>query len=417
MLKEIIIKNFTSFKEETLFSMEADYGRVSEHEDHIVSINNNKLLKVASFYGPNGGGKTNFLYSLLLLKLVQEYGELINVNVDLSCIFCKSNKIEETVFFVDEMFEIGYRIEVSSLFEDIDKIESAISETTNSKKTKFFIEKEELVYRAKGTSEYIDLLTRDQDGTLKIANEKIFLSNDFKLAKTKSAVKYIYDTFANNDKNDNILFDVIKHLSEQVKSINVLDLYLYSTENFDSIIKYHDELVELLNSVDIKIDSIIVDKKARQISFVRNIIIDGVIEKKIFPLNVESTGTHKIFKLFVTILKNIEKGNIFYCDDMNAYLHPKLYRKIIEIFQSNKNHSQLIFNSHDIINMDNELFRRDEIWFAYRDENYISRLIPLSNIVNYKGKQVRKDANYYKQYLEGKYGADPFVKRGLDWHE
>ena len=44
-------------------------------------------------------------------------------------------------------------------------------------------------------------------------------------------------------------------------------------------------------------------------------------------------------------------------------------------------------------------------------------MIPLSNIVNYKGEQVRKDAKFYKQYLEGRFGADPFIKRGLKWNE
>ena len=63
------------------------------------------------------------------------------------------------------------------------------------------------------------------------------------------------------------------------------------------------------------------------------------------------------------------------------------------------------------------MFRRDEIWFVFRDENYVSKMIPLSNIVNYKGEQVRKDAKFYKQYLEGRFGADPFIKRGLKWNE
>ena len=67
--------------------------------------------------------------------------------------------------------------------------------------------------------------------------------------------------------------------------------------------------------------------------------------------------------------------------------------------------------------MNKELFRRDEIWFAYRDQTYSSCLIPLSNIVNYKGEQIRNDASYNKQYLEGKYGADPFITKGLSWNE
>ena len=118
-------------------------------------------------------------------------------------------------------------------------------------------------------------------------------------------------------------------------------------------------------------------------------------------------------------LELLSKDNsIFFSDDFNAYLHPKMCRAIIEWFTSDKNtNCQFIFNSHDIINMNKELFRRDEIWFAYRDEDYSSRLVALSNIVNYKGEQIRNDATYYKQYLEGKYGADPFIKKGFSWNE
>ena len=122
--------------------------------------------------------------------------------------------------------------------------------------------------------------------------------------------------------------------------------------------------------------------------------------------------------MLVNVLSVFDKVAIFYCDDMNAYLHTKLYKAIIELFTSKENKkNQLIFNSHDILNMNNKLFRRDEIWFAYRDDTYSTCLVPLSNIVNYKGEQVRKDATYYKQYLEGKYGADPFIKKGLSWDD
>ena len=139
------------------------------------------------------------------------------------------------------------------------------------------------------------------------------------------------------------------------------------------------------------------------------------IEKEL-PLKSESKGTQKIFWILLRIL-SYGKNRIFYCDDMNAFLHPKLFRAVIKLFQENNSETQLIFNSHDILNMNNDLFRRDEIWFAYRDETYSTKLVSLSNIVNYKGEQVRKDAKYYKQYLEGKYGADPFIAKGLSWHE
>lgn len=81
----------------------------------------------------------------------------------------------------------------------------------------------------------------------------------------------------------------------------------------------------------------------------------------------------------------------------------------------NNTTKQLVFNSHDIINMNNKVFRRDEIWLAYRDEKYTTIYVPLSSLVDYKGKMIRKDAVYGRQYLNGKFGADPFIKQGLKW--
>ena len=110
----------------------------------------------------------------------------------------------------------------------------------------------------------------------------------------------------------------------------------------------------------------------------------------------------------------IKRGFIIVVDEIDAHLHPKLIQKIIELFNSKHNkEAQLIFNSHDILNMNNENFRRDEIWFVYRNENLESELICLSDFENYKGEKVRKDAKYSKQYMEGRYGADPFIEKGV----
>ena len=114
---------------------------------------------------------------------------------------------------------------------------------------------------------------------------------------------------------------------------------------------------------------------------------------------------------------SFRESAVLIADDFDSHLHPKLIKAIIDLFTSASNtNKQLIFNSHDITNMNNKVFRRDEIWFAFRKENSLSTIyLPLSSIVDYKGNMVRKDAVYGKQYLEGRYGADPFVKQGLGW--
>lgn len=56
-----------------------------------------------------------------------------------------------------------------------------------------------------------------------------------------------------------------------------------------------------------------------------------------------------------------------------------------------------------------------EIWFVAKGNAQNSKLYSLVEFKNEKGESVRKDAKFGKQYLEGKYGADPYLKKIIDW--
>ena len=172
---------------------------------------------------------------------------------------------------------------------------------------------------------------------------------------------------------------------------------------------------KMLNELDIRIEGLSFEEKdpGFYYLYIQRKNKEGKLVS--MPLANESSGTIKAVNIIFDILTS-PKESVCVADDFDAHLHPKLLRAIVELFASKENESrQLIFNSHDIINMSNRLFRRDEIWFAYRDEDYSTQYVPLSNIVNYKGEMIRKDAVYSKQYLEGRFGADPFIKKGLSW--
>ena len=81
----------------------------------------------------------------------------------------------------------------------------------------------------------------------------------------------------------------------------------------------------------------------------------------------------------------------------------------------NRQNAQLIFTSHDLSTMSSEIFRRDEIWFVAKGKDQNSKLYSLVEFKNNKGESIRKDAKFDKQYLEGKYGADPYLKKIIDW--
>ena len=110
-------------------------------------------------------------------------------------------------------------------------------------------------------------------------------------------------------------------------------------------------------------------------------------------------------------------------DELDAKLHPKLLRYIISMFKNEKlnaNGAQLIFTSHDMTTMRNTVFRRDEIWFSAANKNHESEIYSLYEIRNENNEHINNTAAYAKQYLEGRYGADPYLSNmltGGDWRE
>ena len=79
----------------------------------------------------------------------------------------------------------------------------------------------------------------------------------------------------------------------------------------------------------------------------------------------------------------------------------------------NISNAQLIFTSQDLITLNNKVFRRDEIWFACKNEKKESEIYSLYEIRDENGERIRANAPFSKQYLTGKYGADPYLAKML----
>ena len=199
MLKEIAIKNFRSINNEVFFTMEADIDRVSEHNDHIESICNNQLLKVTSMYGPNGGGKSNLLFAIELVKDVVFLNNQNSIvpSRKISCEFTDSNIIEETIFFVTQNYEIGYSFRICPK-----TLNQEVVDFTGKKLQSYLhyyeIKKESIAYRKKDENEFIELLDRDENGKITsdlLSNIGVNLNQN--LANNNSVVSYLYSTYLN----------------------------------------------------------------------------------------------------------------------------------------------------------------------------------------------------------------------------
>lgn len=125
----------------------------------------------------------------------------------------------------------------------------------------------------------------------------------------------------------------------------------------------------------------------------------------------ESSGTQKYFALAGPILDTLESGSVLIIDELDAKLHPILVYNIVSLFNSkvtNPKNAQLIFNTHDTNLLDSDVFRRDQIWFTEKNKFGEVELYSLSDI-KLNDSKIRNDENYQKNYIQGKYGAIPYI--------
>ena len=136
----------------------------------------------------------------------------------------------------------------------------------------------------------------------------------------------------------------------------------------------------------------------------------------------ESYGTLRFVNIFPLVLKAIYTGGTLVIDEFDASIHPMALMSIINIFHDdeiNTKQAQLIFDTHNPIFLNSNLFRRDEIKFVERNsDNYTSDLYALSDFGTSGDKGVRKNEDYMKNYFVSQYGAisdidfSPLFKEG-----
>ena len=114
----------------------------------------------------------------------------------------------------------------------------------------------------------------------------------------------------------------------------------------------------------------------------------------------------------------MSEGGILVIDELDAKLHPKLLKFLVMLFKNpeiNTKNAQLIFTSHDVSTMKSSVFRTDEIWFACKLSDESSELYSLADIRDENNNHIQPSAAFDKQYLEGRYGADPYFQNMMEW--
>jgi uncharacterized protein len=127
------------------------------------------------------------------------------------------------------------------------------------------------------------------------------------------------------------------------------------------------------------------------------------------PFQEESEGSRRLLSLLPALYRLTGRGGIFVIDELERSMHPMLARKFIEFFlkAARNRQSQLLFATHESTLLDLDLLRRDGIWFAEKSDKGETHLYSLADF------KVRKDLRIEKGYLEGRFGAVPFLG-GID---
>lgn len=402
MLCQFTVKNYKSIRDEVTFDMQA--AAISEHEDRIIKdVDGELYLPVSSIYGPNGGGKSNVLAALhtLVAKILRplyatednEEKAFLQKKIIVEPFAFSESKNEPTefeLFFRTDSAEYRYILHVKRdivMYESLDRVKLE-------------------------TGRRSALFTRDENGAeLKGVFAKLKVSED--LSKTLTLLSYLGIAYKRNP----VVKDVLNWFEYGVDFLN----YGNPIQELRMAISTSEEVKHLMLDMIQEMDLDIVDFRVEEKENDRiEVYTKHLVDEMETELNLsdESSGTKKLFGLLPFIAESLIDGTVLVIDELDAKIHPVLLRHIIMMFNDmeiNKHKAQLIFTSHDLSTMNSEVFRRDEIWFVAKGNAQNSKLYSLVEFKNEKGESVRKDAKFDKQYLEGKYGADPYLRRIIDW--
>ena len=401
MLCQFSFQNFKSYKVETTFDFQAaaipEFGASLLGEEK-----GGKLLPVGVVYGPNGGGKSNLLQALscLITTVVKPIHDLEKTREsiviqqkaecepflfdDISC----NDPTELEVYFRQGKSEYRYCL---VLKEDEVVSEALYWRTIGGKRTGMVFEREESDIRLGASI--------NKASINKSVNPKMpylsFLAINYDIPVIAEVQKWFESCVIRNYANPVVDSTVMISKNEDVKK----------------------RIVQALNDMGIDLTGYRFDENEKQL-YTQRTVNGKNYELKFMD---ESDGTQKLIAVLPVLLMALREGRLVIIDELDAKLHPKLLRYVIAMFKNpklNQNGAQLIFTSHDVTTMRNTVFRRDEIWFAAENEKHESEIYSLYEIRREDNERVNNTAAYDKQYLEGRYGADPYLKNmltGGDW--
>jgi len=445
MLIRFVVSNFLSFKEETEFNMLA--GSFKIHKEHVYETGGIDVLKGAAIYGANGAGKSNFVKALAFLKETLLSGKL---DVPPS-----KHKASQESLLKPTTFEIEFATEKSTysygLYLDHHRIleEWLIQLHPNEKDEIIFNRKNNDGVQSLELHERYLLTNEDQFRRNMFANElvkdqTIFLNfaanlKENKIIEIGEAYRWIeekliiiFPQYKPTQMVPNFVLKKKFHafsnrvLCGAATGITKIDVETIPLEEYfgkDDLPKAKDVLKRLGSG-----ESMILVGDNPLMENALAIMENGIpVIKKLFTWHLgdndkqvkfelleESDGTQRLLDSIPAIYATLFQNAVVVIDEIDQSIHPSLLKSLVDkIMNESKANGQLIFTTHESNLLDLDIFRQDEIWFAERSDTGATQLYSMSEF------KPRYDLDVRKGYLNGRFGAIPFLGNLIDlkWEE
>ncbi|MCU0664788.1 MAG: ATP-binding protein [Myxococcota bacterium] len=414
MIIDFTVTNFRSIRDETTLSLAVE-SPGSHLQENIAYPVGEKIgvVRTLGIYGANASGKSNLLLALRALS------HLVSTSGDLK----DGEAIESYQPFrlSRETREAPVRFEVEFVADDGIRYAYRVAFTSNR------ITEEQLV--AYPSRQAALLFSRTENDTWET----------IKFGATLKGGKRRHPFFANNaylSKAGNsadapaAIRNSFDYLRQQF--VYIVERARFRLENWHENPRYMKLLSTLLSATDTGIEAIGArETEAREISFPEGMpewmrkdyesllrypkqwqvlfshrADDGQLEE--FELKDESAGTQRLHALAPAVFAALNLGGVVLLDELESGMHPFMAELIVKLFNDsrvNTKNAQLIFTTHNVHVMSSEHLRRDQIWFAEK-QNGASRFYALSD---FDKNIVKPTSPFHKWYLEGRFDAVPKI--------
>ena len=427
MILELKIKNFLSFKEETTFSFEATKDKAFEDYQVVEVAPNTRILRMAVVYGANASGKSNLIEAFEFLRYFWFYRPDNKDNLTGVLPFLLDKKTPEEpsefslIFYIGEtkymyILELNKKTVLSEkllvypgtqpalIFDR--KLNERVSEITfNPKRIKISqAAKDEIAIKCLANMSVLAAYNQVNVAVPEMENVVRWIKLQYNLPSIKSdtgLVGYTEHAIFKNKPTKDFILNFLRRADYNIMDIN--------TEIIEENLP-EDMLSAILNDVtDISDDEkerLRMDKTVRltKTEFEHRIVNDeGKAEFYKMLKKNQSKGTLRTFGLAGVIRKTIEANAFLAIDEIESSLHPRLIEFIIEDFFKQKGQSQLLLTTHyDGLLEEDDLLRKDSIWFTNKKDNGSTELYSLADF-----KGLNRINSLQKAYKYGKFGAIP----------